>query len=315
MIKTGITSLYDFRNHSLKTWFGGEKKISITLYNKILHEEDADEIAEKILKGFSDERGAYKRTYSKRFQQFDGCVLEFLRKQYSRTETIIAHDCGISDGRTSLDFFQRFVQEFPNVSFFASDYQPRVLVIKKGRTTVTISPSGNILEIMWPPFVFHLIKRDSYRHYPVNHLIRFFIEHFIVPPIYQSYLSGKLKAREILLFAPKVQALEKSDSRFHLLQHDLLLPFQRKNHLIRAMNILNTSYFSEQEFMLILSNIWHGLHEHGFLITGSNADSGSVVHGGIFKKTASGFQTIVESGDGSPIKKMVSEWNLKLKLR
>ena len=75
--------------------------------------------------------------------------------------------------------------------------------------------------------------------------------------------------------------------------------------MIRAMNVLNSSYFSDIEFAKVLENLHSGLKDGGLLIVGSNQASGTVVHGGIYKKTPKGFQKIYQSGDGVAIDQLL----------
>ena len=79
MFKTGITHIRDIHSKGLTPFRKTFKNVSITLYDQILNEPDAEVLAERILLLFADERGAYKRTYARRFKQFDGVVLNFLK--------------------------------------------------------------------------------------------------------------------------------------------------------------------------------------------------------------------------------------------
>jgi hypothetical protein len=309
MIKKGIYEILQLGNpHNFKDFFGGEKRLSITLYDQIINHPHADELAERILLLFADERGAYKRTYAKRFEAFDHEVLKLLDQRLESQKNIFIQDVAVSDGRTASDFFEKLIHYYPNISYHASDYNPKVLVIEKRDTKVTLSHTGKILEIVWPPFVFNTIKRDSYRHYPLNCFVRLFVERMVVRPLLQAYHGGKLKAHELFLFAPKAMALAQNDKRFCLLQHDLLTPFSNQSHIIRAMNVLNLSYFSEKQFTKVLSHIYNGLYKNGLLITGSNQEAGSLVAGGMYQKTSAGFKKIWQSGDGSPIEKKLLEF-------
>jgi hypothetical protein len=309
MIKRGIHNILQLEKpDNFKGLFGGEKKLSITLYDQIINHSQADELAERILLHFADERGAYKRTYAKRFEDFDHEVLNLLNQHLKSQENLVIQDVAVSDGRTAGDFFAKLIQYFPNVTYCASDYNPKVYVLEKERTKVTLSHMGKILEIVWPPFVFNTIKRDSYRHYPLNYFVRLFVQSMIVRPLLQAYQAGEVKARELFLFAPKIMVLAQNDKRFHLLQYDLLTPFSNQSHIIRAMNVLNLSYFSEKQFTDVLSHIYLGLYENGLLITGSNQEAGSIVHGGVYQKTQSGFEIIWQSGMGPPIEKKLLEF-------
>ncbi len=207
----------------------------------------------------------------------------------------------MSDGRTGLDFFEKMVAVFPDIQYFASDYNPSVVILEKGKLKVTLSHTGKVLEILFPPFVFNKIKRDSFRHYPLNHVILFFIEKFWVNSLIKNYQQGLVKAKELLLFAPKVLQKAQADKRFQLGQHDLLQPFKEPACIIRAMNVLNPSYFSETEFAQVIRNLYDGLRENGLLITGSNQEAGTIVNGGIYQKEENGFSKIFNSGEGSPI--------------
>ena len=301
MIKIGVTNARDILLKS-KTPFRKElKNATITLYDQIARESNVDELAERLLLTFSDERGAYKRTYAKRFEDFDSHIVSILKDHFDKATVLSFHDVAVSDGRTAVDFFEKLLTYYPNITYTASDYNPNVFILEKGRLKVTLSHTDKILEIMYPPFVFNTIKRDHYRYYPLNHVVRFFLQHTLVKSLMSLYRSGDLKAKELLLFAPHALEQAKQDKRFILEQHSLLNPFQKQYDVIRAMNVLNPGYFSEEEFFKVLRHIYDGLLDNGFFITGSNQEGGSVVNGGIYQKTHCGFKHIWRSGQGSAI--------------
>ncbi len=302
MFKTGITDINKLLGEKSKTFLLKEfKNTTITLYDQILNESNAEELSEKVLVFFSDERGAYKRTYNNRFNKFDDAAIDLIKTFFSSENILTVQDMGVSDGRTSCDFFEKIVQFFPLIAFYASDYNGYVLVLEKGKTKITLSHRENLLEVLFPPFVFNIAKRDSYRYYPINHLVRLMHHWLVVNPLLKEYKNGNHRARKLLLFSPRAINLSKTDQRFKLLQHDLLMPFHKQSHIIRAMNVLNPSYFSETEFTKVLSNIYNGLYLGSFLITGSNQDAGSDVDGGIYKKNKLGFEKIWQADRPSPI--------------
>jgi hypothetical protein len=306
MLKFGVHALNQLRDtKTLKTFFGKDKNISITLYKYIQGYPNADELAESILLLFSDERGAYKRTYKNRFEEFDKSIIGLLKKTFTASDHLMFHDVGISDGRTALDFFKKMALVFPNIQYVASDYNPTVYIIKKDKIKVTLSHTGKVLEILFPPFVFNKIKLDRFIFYPFNHIIRFFVEIFVVRPLMKEYKKDMIQSEELLLFAPRVLHCAEKDKRFKLRRHDLLTPLEHQVHIIRAMNVLNTSYFTELEFMIVIKNLYLGLKEGGLFITGSNQNAGSLVHGGVYKKYKGGFKKIFQSGNGSPIDHLI----------
>ncbi len=303
MLKTGIHSLRDLKSGKKDcTFFRKElKNASISLYEAACAEKNADSLTQRILLLFSDRRGAYKRTYSKRFNLFDKKVYEILKQKFRSMDSIKAHDVGVSDGRTSVDFFTKVYVLFPKIQFTASDYNPTIKILKTKRLKVALTESNQLLEITYSPFVFNAVKRDSYRHYPLNHVIRKIIELFLVAPLLRSYQKGIVKAKSVFLFAPSAINLQKKNQHFNLSQHDVLNPFKETYTFIRAMNVLNPSYFSNDDFQKIVQHMYDGLENNGLLITGSNQEANSTVDGAVYKKNKNGFGLVWTSGKGSQI--------------
>ena len=306
MFKTGIYSLENLiSGRSLKTLFGDDKDISITLYDKIQGLDNADNLAEKILLLFKDDRGVYKRTYAKRFEEFDLKLLEYfknyLKPKFDLNNNLVIFDVGVSDARTSLDLFEKLTVKFKNIKYIASDYNNLVYIINKNQTNITVDPNGKILEILWPPFVFNKIRLNRFLFlYPLNHIIKFFVYILIALPLVKAYKNGKLSGKKLVLFDP--YALDKAlgDPRFVLKQHNLLQPFNEAQpaNFIRAMNVLNPSYFSGHQLKIIIKNLYFGLKEDGLLVVGSNQDADSLVDGAIYKKTNYGFKLLEKFGKG-----------------
>lgn len=326
MLKTGIYSSEDLiSNNKLKTIFGDDKEISITLYDKLreldIDVNKADELAERVLLLFKDDRGIYKRTYAKRFESFDAILLKHVQdffnlNDFTFKDPLVFLDVGVSDGRTSIDLFTKIKQICKNIRYIASDYNNLVYILNKNKTFITIDPNYKILEILWPPFVFNRFRLNRFLFlYPLNYIINFFIYLLVALPLIKAYKKGKIVAKKLLLFAPQVLRKAKEDSRFILKQHDLLEPLTPATaigasidanncsttstvHLIRAMNVLNSSYFSSNQLKAIIKNLYFGLRENGLLIIGSNQDPGSLVNGAIYQKIGKSFKLLEKSGKG-----------------
>ena len=120
-----------------------------------------------------------------------------------------------------------------------------------------------------------------------------------------QYHQGLVQAKEFLLFSPKVLQVTKKNKRFKLGQHDLLQPFKESFNIVRAMNVLNSCYFTEAEFEKVINYLYSGLKSNGILITGSNQGVGTLVHGSIYQKFENGFKKLFQSGNGSPIEDLI----------
>jgi hypothetical protein len=75
---------------------------------------------------------------------------------------------------------------------------------------------------------------------------------------------------------------------------------------VRAMNIFNRTYFTDNEIGIGVDNVFSSLEEGGAFVTGSNSDAGSQVNGAIYQKLNDGFTLICSSGAGSEIEHIVN---------
>jgi hypothetical protein len=167
-----------------------------------------------------------------------------------------------------------------------------------------LNGEGIPIEIVYPPFVLNLIK-ESIR-YPFNRFLRLILKHTLIKKVLSKYRQGLLKPQKRLLFCPKAIALANKDPRFQLMRHNLLKasPLSRPVDVFRAMNIFNTSYFTPNEFKVMITQIFGTLSDKGLVIVGSNQDSNTIVHGIIFQKTKDRFEKIGQSGDGLPMENL-----------
>ncbi len=283
---------YLSQHHSIPN----HKRISITLLDKIDALENADYYREIILLNFSDDRRTFKRTYKDRFEIFDKKVLDVIAAQ--SISSLRVHDIAVSDGRTTCDFYEKLQRSFPVEEYFASDYSPDIIVIND---KITTNPDGKILEVIFYPFVFGN-QREGLR-YPINNAIRSIVFYGYAPYLLKRYLKNpSIEKKTIQMFCSTAQRLASSDNRFHLMKYNVLnpSPIARPLNIIRAMNIFNPAYFSDAQITLALKNIYGALENGGLFITGSNQDADSLVHGGVYQKTNTGFKELWRSGEGSP---------------
>jgi len=149
-----------------------------------------------------------------------------------------------------------------------------------------------------PPFVFNLIKPENFLLYPVNYVVFLFARATVLRRALAKYRAGKIKPSPLVLFCPAARDLAASDSRFHLLEYDLLKPHTLpcRVDVVRVMNVLNSSYFDPQQLSIAVGHIFESLAIGGLLIVGSNDAAGSEVRGGIYRKLSQGFQELAKSG-------------------
>lgn len=162
-------------------------------------------------------------------------ICEILKKHRGSIDDIKIHDFGVNDGRTSVNFFHKVYAQCPKIEFTASDYNLSIKILEKGGLKVVLTDSHHVLEI--------------------------FIEHFLVAPLIKSYEKGMVQEKQVFLFASSALNLQKNNEHFHLTQHDVLNFLKETYNVIRAMNVLDPSYFSHDDFPKIIQHIYNGLED------------------------------------------------------
>jgi hypothetical protein len=313
MLKLGVCKPADLDLRKLSGILGRNKFVAATLYPALCASDrpDRDQLLERILFRFSTRNASLKRTQSARFEAFDRAFVERFRAALETGRSVAIHDAGVSDGRTSVDFFRRLAV-VPGLafSFVASDYAPEVTALQdeRGRLTLIADPaSGAVLQLVWPPFVFNLPRSESPWLYPVNHLLRRWLLATQAQALLARWRAGDAGVRvsTLRLLHPSVLSLEQSDPRFRFERHDLLSPSPRRYDVVRAMNVLNRSYFSPGDLARAVGHVADALPEAGWFVVGSNQDRDSTVNGAVYRLRGRGFERVFSSGAGSEIDAIV----------
>jgi hypothetical protein len=218
----------------------------------------------------------------------------------------------VSDGRTAAEFFRRLKIGIDcTLDFYATDLCLRVFALTTPgrRTTVVVDESGNLLQIKFDPFVLssRLLSRRQKWLYPFNTVLRVLLTHTSAKSVINLYRASapELQKKEILLVCQMASNMVRDHSDFHLEAFDVFQRATRSYSVVRTMNLLNRSYFSDEALGTIVSNVRDSLEEGGIFITGSNEDAGSLVNGGIYRKCDYRFELLYCSGAGSPINDLI----------
>ncbi|MHC4525878.1 MAG: class I SAM-dependent methyltransferase [Planctomycetota bacterium] len=317
MLKFGVYDINQLREAKDVSIFGGVKKVSVSLLDDALREEEPDRtrLYERIMFELNDDRGAFKRTTAARFQQFDQDVLALLQSLYSgRDDPLRVHDTAVSNGQTAVDFFAQLSVQFPQLDYLASDYDPYIRIAKRGTLSVALSSHDQVIEITRPPFVFTPKQLESPLFYPANHIIRHILQRLSVRRLLNDLSAEEqndIAVRNVNLFCPSAQALATEDARFSLAQYSLLddSPTEEKFDCIRAMNVINKEYFSDAEMGRIFQNLASALKPQGLLIVGSNHESGSAVAGGVYQLNENQFSPLWISSPSALLSDCIGRYN------
>ncbi len=314
MIKFGVCRVRDLHPSDLDTRRGRRKFVAVTLYPEVscLVSPDRDPLLELVLCRFAGTNRIFKRTYRARFQEFDRELVRLIRLAQVGRDPYRVHDVAVSNGITAVDFYRLLKASCGHrLQYVASDFAPDLLVIRQAgaRLTLVLDPiTREWLQVVCPPFVFNLQKRENEFVYPINGLIRRWLQWTSCQRLWDRYCAGhpEICQTTIRLLHPECQQLLEHESDFEFQRCDVLQPMEQRFDLVRAMNIFNPAYFTAGDLRRAIRNI-HGCLAHaGLFATGSNQDSRSPVDGAIYRKRNAGFERLLAFGAGSPVDAVIA---------
>lgn len=317
MIRRGVCDVDDLRSGA-RDFAGRGKFVAISLYDEIASGSapDKEPLLEEVLARFPTGAGVFKRTQSARFDRFQEAIASLVAERKDLGRPFRVHDLGVSDGRTSVDLFRRLRDfEDPAVDFLASDAAPDVVVVRAPGERLQLAIDGNSgepVQIIFPPFVFNVTRKERAIIYPANRVIHAALERTLVPRLLARYRRNdpRLDVRRIRLLHPECLALTDDDSvSFRFERRDMLEPSDDRFDMVRAMNVLNPSYFPPDPMHRAVANIHASLATGGIFATGSNQDRGSPVLGGIYRRTERGFDLIEQADQPSPIAELIGSFS------
>ena len=142
----------------------------------------------------------------------------------------------------------------------------------------------------------------------MNRLLRAVLMRTAVKRLMRLYREGGagLERREINLLCREAREHLERNRNFHIETHDVLERPPRSYAVVRAMNIFNRSYFSDDVIAKAVGNVMGSIHEGGVFVTGSNDNAGSTVNGTIYRRDRRGLVPIYISGAGSQIDQIIT---------
>lgn len=315
MFKLGIVRKEQLTLNSLTGFVNSRKLIALDLYNSLDHlpRAEIDKIQERMLWRFPVGNGVMKRTHARRFDDFDLLSISTISNNFPTEQDIRVHDIGVSDGRTSCSLYNHLNQLYgERLDFRASDYAPSLYVLKRTHSAnrLIIDDQQHVLQIVTPPFVF--FAGPETKLYSLKPLIRYLVTWVVTDlyarPLLENYNTGcsEIERTRLELLCHECRTYISKTSNFRFCSYDVFSGPTEHFDIIRAMNVLNYYYFPEEQLRKAVENIVQSLREGGLFITGSNIEPGTIVDGGIYKKTKTHLKKIKISGKGSQIDALIS---------
>jgi len=316
MLKLGVTSPAGLERP--RTWLGREKHVGALLLPKVQDGEAADARRdERILRRLQLADGTWRESAPGRLRALDRAVLAVLERDRPRGAPLDVFDLAASSGTTSVEFYHALRERF-RVDFVASDRTREVWAVRTpgSRLTAVIDADGHVLQYVLGRFVLPGQGRESLA-YPVNHVLRaacaaiartrlcFVPAHAAGEELCWTTLDG-YEVMRIPLLASACRALMRRDPHFRYEVVDILRPLGATADVIRAMNILNRSYLSDEQIATALRHCLAALRPSGLLVVGrSPADDPAAVRATVLEKTPFGLETAARLGGGSEIEELI----------
>jgi hypothetical protein len=284
MLKLGISTKKALS--SPKTFLGRKKKVSLSLimhlYEEGLSNEKSEFYFNELRIGFP-----YKRTYSGRFSEINNFIIEVIKFHFGVEQIISVHDMAASSGITSWEFFEQLEAEKLKIAFVASDYYTHLFFVRlrNHRWLTVLDSDFNIVQYIGYGFV---LTNPEANIYILNNLLLKYLnssvlskaQKFLYRVIKNKYEYDRFDYKEasgsiqrIPLISPKILRNMDVKSNFKFIRHDLFRESEQKVDIIRTMNILNKSHFSEKQLLKGIKSIINSLNDKGFWIVGENRDN------------------------------------------
>lgn len=275
---------------------------------------------ERIIRGVQLSSGVWRYTSRGRFEQLDGYLNRILAKHFDSGAALDVHDWAASDCSTSAEWASALSSQFPNARLTASDLMLFVVegTLPDGDAYI-FEPSGVPLQYIHPPFVIRLSPPER-PVLPVNWALcrrvrpkaQDLWRQWAIPSSWiesgsETLEQPPLMFRKISLIHPEAEALRRRSNLFTVRKHSIFDRLPDCCDVIRSMNILNRSYFSETRLLEGARAVWLSLKPEGIWIVGRTLKENPPVHAAtVFTKDERGFRLIDRYDKGSEIDELVA---------
>lgn len=263
------------------------KHFFIIKVSKSFSEINSSVILDKFYKDVYVSEKTSKKTHKNRFNDINKTCL----KHFNNLNEIIIHDIAVSSGISSIEFSDFLKKNRLKFKLNISDKYAEVYV-KEGFITKTFCSENNLLFAYY--FVF--FAGDKNKFFPLTVLLFKLIQN--------QKLIDEHDYR-LLLFHPRVlKSINKNEISY--IYYDV---FNTKIYnlytFVRAMNILNLSYFSEEKIKIAIENILNSLKEGGILLIGRTLKNG-INNASLYKKQNNKLILIEDINSGTEVKHIIN---------
>lgn len=262
-----------------QTWFSKIFKFIPKSFPPIyIFQEENAELYTKSLSIFKFGT-TFKTTEKSRHTLTNRYILDLLNK-----DSIIC-DVGASNGITSLDLISQLNFDFKK--YFVTDYNLEVYFNQNKASFYFFDENGNCILIYNGLFIFY--PQDSK-----------FIKWVFKSSILRQ--NGRTK-KPLKLILPELLQMSYANSKIVIQKYNIFLKWEEdKLDLVKAANIFNRAYFSDEEILKGINNIKEALNEQGYMVI---IDNKEIERASIFKIKGDHLSLIHSINNGADIQQLV----------
>ena len=255
--------------------------------------------------------GTLRTTFPGRFRDVDTMSLELLKARPSSSPFQV-QDRATFHALTAWEWAERLLEAFPHGEFIASDIALWLfeLSLSSGERYI-LEPNGQPLQYIRPPFVLSLQREP--RRYPINRLLaglakrRF--ERLRLPAGWMETGPGDSRQlTRIPYIHPRALAFSKRNPRFQFRTQSVFDITPDACDVLRTMNILNVSYFSQEQLIQGIEAVYYSLRPGGLWIIGRTLEEDFTNHVTFFDRQDAGWEVRERIGRGSELESMILAW-------
>ncbi len=275
-----------------------------------------DQPSEDQVRAFEDisfwmrtSNGTFRTTFRDRFREVDEAALRWMQKLFPPGAEIHVEDRAVSHGLTSKEWAERVFQAFPNARFEASDVLLELYEISRGGAAYVLEPSGRAIQYVKSPFVVSLVDQAEPRRYPVNWVVaRWAKRRFEALKLGTDWIEAAerqgWRVRKIPFAHPEARELARRNSRFQIRVRSVFDATAEGSDVIRTMNILNSSYFSEQELTTAVNAIFQSMRPGGLWIAGRTLEEDLSNHVSLLRRGDRRWEVVERIGRGWELERL-----------
>jgi hypothetical protein len=308
MVRFGIyTQEQYFRAGERRRQFG--PRVSYSLLD-IGHDPTEEQIRAFEDIGFTlrTSNGTFRTTFRERFRDVDEIAMKWLGKFHPPDANIAVQDRAVSTGITSWEWAERVFRTYPAALFEASDLLVMFIEVSLPTGEIFIvEPNGRPLQYIKPPFVVSL-QHPERRRYPVNRWIaaraRRRFDQLGFEQAWMTSAPPGVRVRTIPYVHPYVLQFGRQHPQFQFRERSVFDRTPAACDALRTMNILNRSYFSEEQLRDGVRAVFESLRPGGIWIVGRTLEEDFSNHAAFLRRTENGWELLERIGQGSEIEEL-----------